>query len=194
MGQRLNLEIVGNTGVLANAYYHWSGYTSSSLEITKEALEKFEDCKHSSLSKYEMAFDMLENTDAHFTENELEAWKKTYRDSKMRNCEMANRYTGLISYTTTGINDTRCIAKERVQIDIDKKTINFDVFFKYSAEEVKELEEDEGFSIKKLPIINFDFENIKFSKFEEFRKLIENLINNDQFYFIHNDKVYSIIE
>ena len=42
MGQRLNIEIIENGKVLANAYYHWSGYTSSSLELTQEILEAIE--------------------------------------------------------------------------------------------------------------------------------------------------------
>ena len=41
MGQRLNIQFeieVPNSGeakVLANAYYHWSGYTSSAYELVK---------------------------------------------------------------------------------------------------------------------------------------------------------------
>lgn len=33
MGQRLNIEIMKNDKVLANAYYHWSAYTESALEL-----------------------------------------------------------------------------------------------------------------------------------------------------------------
>ena len=35
MGQRLNLEIVVGENVIANAYYHWSGLTSTSLLVSK---------------------------------------------------------------------------------------------------------------------------------------------------------------
>ena len=36
MGQRLNIEIVKGDpdNVLANAYYHWSAYTSSAAQLT----------------------------------------------------------------------------------------------------------------------------------------------------------------
>ena len=33
MGQRLNIEIKKDSKVLANAYYHWSAYTSSALQM-----------------------------------------------------------------------------------------------------------------------------------------------------------------
>lgn len=43
MGQRLNLEILetknGVDNILANAYYHWSGYTSSAIRLTEKAIE-----------------------------------------------------------------------------------------------------------------------------------------------------------
>ena len=41
MGQRLNIQIEmdipesSESKVLANAYYHWSGYTSSAYELVK---------------------------------------------------------------------------------------------------------------------------------------------------------------
>ena len=42
MGQRLNIQIeatdtdTNETKVLANCYYHWSGYTSSAMELVYE--------------------------------------------------------------------------------------------------------------------------------------------------------------
>ena len=53
MGQRLNLEIVEGEKTLANAYYHWGGYTESALEIAQAAVE--------SLKKSEPEDSALEN-------------------------------------------------------------------------------------------------------------------------------------
>lgn len=39
MGQRLNIEIWNNGQVLANVYYHWSGYTSSALALTRKVVD-----------------------------------------------------------------------------------------------------------------------------------------------------------
>lgn len=41
MGQRLNIEIINNGQVLANAYYHWSAYTLSSLELVAKVLSAY---------------------------------------------------------------------------------------------------------------------------------------------------------
>ena len=40
MGQRLNLEIRYGKEVLANAYYHWSAYTNSTLELANTIVEE----------------------------------------------------------------------------------------------------------------------------------------------------------
>ena len=32
MGERLNIEIIKNGETLANCYYHWAGYSNSSVE------------------------------------------------------------------------------------------------------------------------------------------------------------------
>ncbi|MGL5460523.1 MAG: hypothetical protein ACRDBY_12985 [Cetobacterium sp.] len=39
MGQRLNVSIRKNDEVLVSAYWHWGGFTSSSLAIAKQILE-----------------------------------------------------------------------------------------------------------------------------------------------------------
>lgn len=46
MGQRLNIEIKENNKVLANSYYHWSGYTSSALLLTEKILDAIKSTKH----------------------------------------------------------------------------------------------------------------------------------------------------
>ena len=39
MGERLNIEIVKGKKVLANAYYHWSGFTRTAMETTNTIAE-----------------------------------------------------------------------------------------------------------------------------------------------------------
>ena len=45
MGQRLNIEIKKGEQLLANCYYHWSGYSETALELTKKIIDKFDDVK-----------------------------------------------------------------------------------------------------------------------------------------------------
>ena len=40
MGQRLNIEIVKNGEVLANSYYHWSGFSNSSIDLAIRIINK----------------------------------------------------------------------------------------------------------------------------------------------------------
>lgn len=42
MGQRLNIEIKSKGKVVANCYYHWSAYTMSALQLTKEIISNFD--------------------------------------------------------------------------------------------------------------------------------------------------------
>lgn len=102
MGQRLNLEIVYGDNVLANSYYHWSGFTRSSLEVARKALEVFDDTRTKGYERYELALDMLEHTGAKFGQQELNAWNSV---------EFFNRNDGFIAITSYGINDTRLKTK-----------------------------------------------------------------------------------
>lgn len=38
MGQRLNIEMKTKGKVVANCYYHWSAYTMTALQLTKEII------------------------------------------------------------------------------------------------------------------------------------------------------------
>lgn len=50
MGQRLNIEIVKNKNVLANCYYHWSGFSNSSIDLVVKIIEDFDYVKKCCLS------------------------------------------------------------------------------------------------------------------------------------------------
>lgn len=51
MGQRLNIEIFNNGQVVVNAYYHWSAYTRSALELTAKVISAYNDMPLSSDKK-----------------------------------------------------------------------------------------------------------------------------------------------
>ena len=68
MGQRLNIEIRKNDEVLANAYYHWSGYTSSSIELTSEILKNIDNVNFD--NDVVKAVKLLEITGAGLTSSE----------------------------------------------------------------------------------------------------------------------------
>jgi len=45
MGQRLNIEIISNGKCLANAYYHWSAYSDSAIDLAIKIVRKYEYIK-----------------------------------------------------------------------------------------------------------------------------------------------------
>lgn len=201
MGQRLNLEITAEGNVLANAYYHWSGYTSASLRVAEVALKKFEEGKRSTLDQYELALDMLENTGAKFTRDELIAWNgHTFTDilgkvlpRKARISDGVNRNDGLISVTSMGINGTRIWEEARVSIDIVKKIVLFDAIWPIDDGE-KELLEDYELNPTEVPEINFEFEQIPFDQFDDIKNKIISLIDKEIYQVKRKGKFYSFIE
>ena len=76
MGQRLNVEILYDGTLMANAYYHWSAYTSSSLDIVEQILKSSKDAfeKKGTREIFDTAIDMLESTGAKLTHDDLLAY------------------------------------------------------------------------------------------------------------------------
>lgn len=162
MGQRLNIEIVNSDGVLANAYYHWSAYTGSAIELTLMAIGKFWEVE--SLDKDLLkAIKMLEATGAGITDQELISIKADRRLSSgiTYSSICNNRNLGLIAVTERGIEDTRRWEEGRVTIDIESRTVDFGVLWEYSEEEYNEnMEDDDAYS--RLIRVEFDFSSIPF--------------------------------
>lgn len=193
MGQRLNIEIIENGKVLANAYYHWSAYTSSSLIITQEILKSINDNMYE--DKVVRAIKLLEVTGAGLTAQEKQFAKDTIKDFySYIFAECTGRDDGLIAISEQGIEETRLWEEGRVEIDIAKQTVNFNVLRIKTIE--KEKEENSDFNYEQLPVFEGDFNNIPFAKFAEFKKQIHGLIAS-KIYKVrlkNDDKVYGFIE
>lgn len=192
MGQRLNVEIKENEKVLANAYYHWSGYTSSSIYITQKILESIESVNYK--NKIVRAIKLLETTGAGLTDGE-----KIYAETHIKKYDKYNfgectgRNDGLIAISEKGIKETESWEEARVEIDIKNKKINFKAIWKQTREEI---EEDYDMSIEDIPVYDIKFEDIDFNKFTEFSELIIDLISKSTYYIRLKDDetIYSFIE
>lgn len=164
MGQRLNLEIWNNGKVLANAYYHWSAYTSSAAEIVDKALAAAKIIhKKGNILLY--AIRLLEATGAGLTEEERQHIQEraAFKDCDFKECEGRNE--GLIAITEEGIKDTRMWEEGTARIYLDEKRISFDVFFKQHCLEWEKDQRDYGEEItdhKTLQVVDFDLDDIKF--------------------------------
>ena len=166
MGQRLNIEIVNDDKVLANAYYHWSGFTSSAIVLTKLILSYFIDDGQCNLSK---AIRLLKSTGASFTvkDNALALLDTELIQFISTDEDIINRNKGLISFSEEGMEETRYYEEGRVTINIESKNIDFDVFAYMSEEEYKKID------IPKIKNIDVDITNISFDEFDEFSHLFD---------------------
>lgn len=174
MGQRLNLEIHLDGEVIANAYYHWSAYTSSSLALTARILENLESVQHD--DPVIRAIRLLETTGALITEDQLAAVNKLAPGEEF---ELAiSRSEGLIAITPDGIEGTQRWEEGRVEIHLDTKEVVFDVAHFYDKEEYLNDYDETEENYQNMIILPFEHTNdpIPFSEFETFAEKIISLI------------------
>ena len=131
MGQRLNVSIRKSDEVLVSAYWHWGGFTSSSLDIAKQLLEAMKDVSDldSALKYYgyeSLSVGLLE----------------------MIGCKIFNdRNNGRM--LIGGDQDT---SEANITIDLDCKTINISDIFSEIDEDYTD-EVFAPFTLNHLPII-----------------------------------------
>ena len=173
MGQRLNIQFEDNTGVLANAYYHWSGYTSSAMFLTNEIISSdllSDLIDDTSISNKVKAVKLLELTGAGLTIDEFndDFPSHLYKESRGRN-------EGLIAISKEGIEQTQNWEEARVTIDLDTQQIHFDIYWDvniddYDPEDIAEQSYDS----------ELNYEDVSFEKFPELYKEFELNYNNNK--------------
>ena len=173
MGQRLNIQLeidIPNSGdrqVLANAYYHWSGYTSTAYELVKQIADSpycCEDCTFT--DPVEKAIRLLEATGAGLTEDEF---TEEYPESKYK--KATSRNDGLIAISEEGIKVTQEWEEARVTINLSTNMVDMGgVYY---------LEEDENL-YKNIPELEYDLYTFleDFTKiYDEFQEKVESKNN-----------------
>ena len=142
MGQRLNIQIEANdtdtneTVVLANCYYHWSGYTYSAMELVNKIV-KSGVYNLDILDPVEKAIRLLEATGAGLAGDEL---TDTYYAPKYK--VSSDRNKGLIAISEEGKKSTVKYEESRVTINlttgsIDMSDMVYDVTDEFSKEELE---------------------------------------------------------
>lgn len=169
MGQRLNIEIWNNGKVLANAYYHWSAYSKSAAELTREIIYFISDVKaNNDILK---AIKLLEKTGARMNKEEANRANGIEELTGILFNTDADRNDGLISVTEEGINDTRNWQEGALYIYLDEERIKFDVIYKSKRWEwEKEQKEcnDNPKVYRDLEKVNVSFDDIKFKDIDKF--------------------------
>lgn len=157
MGQRLNIEIHENDKCLANAYFHWSGFTLDSLSLTQKIVDYF-PYRHA-MTGLACACELLQHVGANFAPNELIRCGLSAELARIIGAG-THRDNGLIAISEEGIEETRYWEEARVVINIDTNIVDFQVFFEYQY--------DTGQTHLKFVNVPFDNHNIPFNCFETF--------------------------
>lgn len=179
MGERLNIEIHEDGEVLANAYYHWGGFTKFSLELLEIILNNVGNVNYD--NRIVNAIKLLETTGAGLNPREMIYAKTFIKDfNKYRFKEAKDRNLGLISVSRLGILDTRYWEDENIIIDLKKQKFDFNVFSIYTKKVYEEdyLEEEEFPLYSELPIYDIKFNNIPFNDFKKFKEQILEVLDN----------------
>lgn len=176
MGQRLNIEIWFNDECLANAYYHWSGYTTPAAWLAREAIQEYTRLSEEfnifeDISPLEVAVKMLQKTGAGLNEYERARVvdRHEFKDIVFNDCK--NRNDGLLAVTKEGIEETRRYEEERVRLILDSEEMDFQVVSLYSKEEVLNNEDEIYMPDEEL---NFDLSRIPFDDVSDFISFVEN--------------------
>lgn len=196
MGQRLNIEIKDDDMTLACCYYHWSGYTGSSAELTNKIINGFYEYPDHTEPMIIQAVRLLRDTGASFSTEEA---RRILNDPELK--EMLelflggtpDRSNGLIGVTEKEILNTEMCEEARVEIDITRKTVYFGAIYDIDPEETVEIDID----IDSLPTLSFsgDFV-VSFDDWPAFYASVTNLIEAGRFHAIsvRKDVVYGFIE
>ena len=179
MGQRLNIEIKNRGHLLANAYYHWSGYTGTAVCLTMIVLSKIsedETLRSKCRDTREYAIRLLEETSAGINVKEREEIKKFPRLKRYKIQDAVSRNRGLIAITESGMQETRKYEEARVTIDIGTQKVSFGACWYMPKDEyVENFDKDEE-EYAALPEYDFkpDMTFKKFSAFaEQYQKWYE---------------------
>ena len=179
MGQRLVVQINDGKKRLANAYYHWSGYTGSSAEMTNSVLSYIDEVD-SSFTPVQKAAWVLFMTGARFAPKEVALMRKENIDKSQFDfaCDgkEANRNSGLLCVSDQGCLESINWEEAHVDIDINTQEINFNAIIVDTVEGYTDCCKDyEDFvSPDELPVLDINTE-LEFTA-EEWPKVYDRLI------------------
>lgn len=189
MGQRLNIEFIDNEdNCVVNCYFHWAAYSSSSVNLLDLIISLWEEEKNTILADKPLdyqAISLLEQIGAGIIYSDLPEVKYPELEK-----EAISRNDGLICITENSIEDTRSWEEGRVTINLLKETFDFNVFYSFTREDLKDsfMEEDKQILKDINNAIPISLTN-SFKDIDQFKKLI---FNNK--FFSNNGIFYQVIE
>ena len=193
MGQRLNIEIKKKDKVLANCYYHWSGYSQTSLDLTKKIIDGFDKYKDENNDVLK-AIKLLQETEAGLTREAIHYLYKNIENFDISTGTkgmfgtydyilVRNRNDGLLEITEEGMEENRKWEEGRITINIDEQTFDFDVLYHAHYED----------EVEKYSNYDGELKNIPFNKIDEFIETVNTIIETTNGYFKIGDEAYWLI-
>lgn len=178
MGQRLNLSINKNGKVLANCYYHWSGYTNAAMEKVRQALDILED-QEGEIGVKEAILALKETgagIDAKNAQDYIKPDKEIHRDN------------GIIATTEDDIKETEMWSECEIIIDIGTRKVNLiDAITEYDEEDIQEYLDIDTATLNRLEVE--DLESVDIDNFWYPQDFFE-----ENSLFKYKDGFYGIIE
>lgn len=178
MGQRLNLSINKNGKVLANCYYHWSGYTNSAMQKAQQALA-FLDDQEGEIGVKEAVLALKETgatIDAENAKDYVEPDEEIHRDD------------GIIATTEDDIKVTEMWSECEIIIDVGTRKVNLiDAISEYDEEDIKEYFDIDITTLNRLEVE--DLEQVDIDNFWYPQDFFE-----ENSLFKYKDGFYGIIE
>lgn len=190
MGQRLNVTMYHNDNRLANAYYHWSAYTAPSLDILQRIIRLINIGYASCETDPRLyALRLLEATGAGLTAEEYMGMVQEYPG--LIAVKEIDRNHGLIAASEAGMNDTERWEEGRINIYLDRKTFDFDVFSWLNFEDY---EDYNWIDPRNYPVLSnkyFRYRDVPFTDFYTFKDIFNKIYMGQVF--TYNKHVIGII-
>lgn len=177
MGQRLVISITNQGVEVANAYYHWSGYTDSAILLLSKIVKRYEEM--SALDDKKLPFVILESTNAKISTHpdDQRILKDLFKDDLADLDIVVDRSEGIICLDKEQMKEQLSYAEAQASFDISTGIVSICSYYSYDS--VKEYnlsyeftEDDEEYllasSLKQLDYNLYDMtpENLKhFSTF-----------------------------
>lgn len=162
MGQRLVITLEQNDKAVAAIYYHWSAYTYSALQETKDVINCIYNGERETIDKTLLR--IIRHLEAsgggiRGVDDEFKYIKSLYPGEEFKT-DGYSRNNGIIALSSKGIADLRSWSEGDVYINLDTDQVDFCVYSGYEdiAEYLEErrewddeLDEDE---FKNIPVYN----------------------------------------
>lgn len=199
MGQRLNLEIRRNTDddmPIANAYYHWSGYTESALELARYAADTYLELKDMKLSELNCAVAMLKSTGSGFPPdaNGTSNYEKARREiDPSFFTDATSRNEGLTAIYLDDMSNIDSWAETFCTIYLEYESVSLSgVMFYEGGEDTYKKEykdSDDYLPVIALPVAPYDPVDIPFAHIDSMQTFLAGV---DRF-FVYDNAVFSKI-